>query len=66
MNISVLILFLNATLIPVLSLIIVVTILRKQYLPVIRQMEKEEAEQLQGKEGKVNDAYKMGKNANVN
>ncbi|GGN61497.1 MULTISPECIES: hypothetical protein [Oceanobacillus] len=65
MNISVLILFLNATLLPVLSLIIVVTILRKQYLPVIRQMEKEEAEQLQ-EEGKVNDAYKMEKNANVN
>lgn len=65
MNISVLILFLNATLLPVLSLIIVVTILRKQYLPVIRQMEKEEAEQLQ-EEGKVNDTYKMEKNANVN
>lgn len=58
MNVEVLILFLNATLVTVLSSVIVIGILRKQYRPVIRQMEEEE-EQNQG-------FYELKKKENVN
>ncbi|MBY7144425.1 hypothetical protein KFZ56_15485 [Virgibacillus sp. NKC19-3] len=42
MNVEVLILFINATLVTVISSIVVIVILRKQYLPVIRKAEQEE------------------------
>ncbi|WP_028782202.1 hypothetical protein [Thalassobacillus devorans] len=42
MNVEVLILFLNATLVTAVSAIVVIAILRKQYLPVIRELEKKE------------------------
>ncbi|WP_175284965.1 hypothetical protein [Lentibacillus jeotgali] len=42
MNIEVLILFINATLVTVLSSVVVIAILRKQYLPAIRKAEQEE------------------------
>ncbi len=53
MNVEVLILFLNATLVTVVSSIVVIAILRKQYLPVIRELEKKE-----GQEAKVEDEDK--------
>lgn len=58
MNVEVLILFLNATLVTVHSSVIVIGILRKQYRPVIRQMEEEE-EQNQ-------EFYELKKKENVN
>ena len=42
MNVQVFILFLNATLIPVVSSIIVLAIFKKQYSPVIKRLEKEQ------------------------
>lgn len=42
MNFEVFILFFNATLIPVISAIVVISIFRKQYLPTIRRLEKEQ------------------------
>ncbi len=42
MNLEVLFLFANAVLTTVLSAVIVLWILRKQYLPVIRRLEEEE------------------------
>lgn len=44
MNFDVFILFLNATLIPIISAIVVIAIFRKQYLPVIKRLENEEKE----------------------
>ncbi|MYL37351.1 hypothetical protein [Halobacillus litoralis] len=42
MNVEILILFINATLVTVISSVVVIAILRKQYLPIIKEMEKEE------------------------
>lgn len=42
MNIDVFILFFNATFVTILSCVIVLGILRKQYLPVIREEEKKQ------------------------
>lgn len=42
MNIQVFILFLNATLIPVISSIVVLAIFKKQYSPTIKRLEEEE------------------------
>lgn len=44
MNYEVLILFINATIIPVISSIVVISIFRKQYLPTIKRLEREEKE----------------------
>lgn len=41
MNVEVFILFLNATLIPIISSIYVIVILRKNYIPVIKEKEKQ-------------------------
>ncbi len=46
MNVEVLILFINATLVTVISSIVVIVILKKQYLPVIKEMEKKEDEEV--------------------
>lgn len=54
MNIEVLILFINATLVTVVSSIVVIAILRKQYLPVIKEMEEKE----KGQEQKINSENK--------
>ncbi|SFF72693.1 hypothetical protein SAMN05216353_10719 [Halobacillus alkaliphilus] len=45
MNVEILILFINATLVTVISSIVVIAILRKQYLPVIKEMEKKEKQE---------------------
>lgn len=42
MNVQVFILFLNATLIPVISSIVVIAIFKKQYSPIIKHLEKEQ------------------------
>ncbi|SDZ78692.1 hypothetical protein SAMN05421743_101198 [Thalassobacillus cyri] len=54
MNIEVLILFLNATLVTVVSTIVVIAILRKQYLPVIRELEKKEEQEVKGEDENKN------------
>ena len=51
MNVDVFFLFFNATITTVLSAVIVIAILRKQYLPVIRRLENEsEVESREGDE----------------
>ena len=56
MNVEILILFINATLVTVISSIVVIAILRKQYLPVIKEMEKKEnqEENTESEEKRIN------------
>ncbi|MYL19953.1 hypothetical protein GLW04_08650 [Halobacillus litoralis] len=56
MNVEILILFINATLVTVISSVVVIAILRKQYLPGIKEMEKEEnqEEYTESKEKRIN------------
>ncbi|ASF38871.1 hypothetical protein CEH05_06985 [Halobacillus halophilus] len=56
MNVEILILFINATLVTVVSSIVVIAILRKQYLPVIKEMEKKEnqEESTESEEKRIN------------
>ena len=61
MNVDVLFLFFNATITTVLSAVIVIAILRKQYLPVIRRLENEsEIESTDGDEREQRDSLGEG------
>jgi hypothetical protein len=53
MNIDVFILFFNATFVTILSCVVVLGILKKQYLPVIQEEERKQREQSEVDEGEA-------------
>ncbi|GGK35403.1 hypothetical protein GCM10010965_30490 [Caldalkalibacillus thermarum] len=57
MNFDVFLLFFNATLTTVLSAVIVIWILRKQYLPVIKRLEQEQSDLTQSTEDKPSQTH---------